>query len=188
MDEQKMTGYASIDKPWLKYYTDEAINAKLPECSMYEYIAQKIKGRENLTALNYFGTKISYGKLKSNIDRAAAAFAELGVKAGDIVTICAVTTPEVVYSIYGLNKLGATCNIIEPRVNIEQIIQRTEQAGSSIIVLCDVFYNKLSSMIDHLKLTPIVIPVSNSMPLAKRLALSAAGKMPHWEGRHGKSL
>lgn len=188
MDEQKMTGYASIDKPWLKYYTDEAINAKLPECSMYEYIAQKIKGRENLTALNYFGTKISYGKLKSNIDRAAAAFAELGVKAGDIVTICAVTTPEVVYSIYGLNKLGATCNIIEPRVNIEQIIQRTEQAGSSIIVLCDVFYNKLSSMIDHLKLTPIVIPVSNSMPLAKRLALSAAGKAPYHKGSAWKEF
>ncbi len=53
MDEQKMTGYASIDKPWLKYYTDEAINAKLPECSMYEYIAQKIKGRESRRHRHY---------------------------------------------------------------------------------------------------------------------------------------
>jgi len=26
-----MTGYPSIDKPWLEYYSEEAINAKLPE-------------------------------------------------------------------------------------------------------------------------------------------------------------
>lgn len=188
MDEQKMTGFASIDKPWLKYYTTEAITAPLPECSMYEYLAQKIKGRESLTALNYFGTKISYGRLMHEIDRAASAFAERGVKAGDIVTICAITTPEVVYSIYGLNKLGATCNIIEPRVNIEQIMQRTQQAQSRIIVLCDVFYSKLHSMIDQLGLSAIIIPVSGSMPLAKRLAISAAGKMPHWEGSAWKEF
>ena len=35
--EKKLTGYPSIDKPWLKYYTDEAINAPLPECTIYEY-------------------------------------------------------------------------------------------------------------------------------------------------------
>ena len=32
----KQTGYPSIDKPWLKYYSDEAINAILPECSIYD--------------------------------------------------------------------------------------------------------------------------------------------------------
>ncbi len=35
-EEKKLTGYPSIDKPWLKYYSDEAINGKLPECSIYE--------------------------------------------------------------------------------------------------------------------------------------------------------
>ena len=36
MNTNQTTGYPSIDKPWLKYYSDEAINAKLPNCSMYE--------------------------------------------------------------------------------------------------------------------------------------------------------
>ena len=26
--EKELTGYPSIDKPWLKYYSEEAINAK----------------------------------------------------------------------------------------------------------------------------------------------------------------
>lgn len=38
MEEEKITGYPSIDKPWLKYYTEEAINAPLPECTVYEHV------------------------------------------------------------------------------------------------------------------------------------------------------
>ena len=30
-EEKKLTGYPSIDKPWLKYYSEEAINAPLPD-------------------------------------------------------------------------------------------------------------------------------------------------------------
>ena len=36
--DNKMTGYASIDKPWLKYYSKDAINAEFPKCSIYEKI------------------------------------------------------------------------------------------------------------------------------------------------------
>ena len=31
--ENKMIGYPAIDKPWLKYYTEETINTKLLELS-----------------------------------------------------------------------------------------------------------------------------------------------------------
>ena len=31
MEEKKLTGFASIDKPWLKYYSEEAINAPHPK-------------------------------------------------------------------------------------------------------------------------------------------------------------
>ena len=44
MKEKKFTGYPSIDKPWFKYYSEDAINAPLPECTMYEYTSTtKIK-------------------------------------------------------------------------------------------------------------------------------------------------
>lgn len=38
--ENKLTWYPSIDKPWLNYYSEEAINAKLTEGSEYEYILE----------------------------------------------------------------------------------------------------------------------------------------------------
>lgn len=33
-----MSGYPSIDKPWLKYYSEEAIHAPLPKYTIYEYL------------------------------------------------------------------------------------------------------------------------------------------------------
>ena len=47
--EKILTGYPSIDKPWLKNYSDEAISAVLPNCSMYEYVYEC-----NKNLLNWF--------------------------------------------------------------------------------------------------------------------------------------
>lgn len=38
MERKEISGYPSIDKPWLKYYSEEAINTPIPECTIYEYL------------------------------------------------------------------------------------------------------------------------------------------------------
>ena len=53
--ENKMTGYASIDKPWLKYYSKDAINAEFPKCSIYENIYKANKEYDNEITLIYYG-------------------------------------------------------------------------------------------------------------------------------------
>lgn len=63
MDEQNVTGYPSIDKPWLKYYSEAAINATIPQCSMYEYMSSGNKRTWSKTALVYLGRKISYTEM-----------------------------------------------------------------------------------------------------------------------------
>lgn len=59
MSEKTLTGYPSIDKPWLKYYSEEAVSAPLPECTMYELLYSNNKERLNDIALNYYGRKIT---------------------------------------------------------------------------------------------------------------------------------
>ena len=60
--KEHLTGYPSIDKPWLKYYSEEAINAPLPEMTMYEYAWENNKNDLSDIAFRYFGTKITYGE------------------------------------------------------------------------------------------------------------------------------
>lgn len=38
MEEKGLTGYPSIDKSWIEYYTEEVIKVTLPECTIYEYL------------------------------------------------------------------------------------------------------------------------------------------------------
>ena len=38
MGQKTLTGYPSVDKPWLKYYSKEAIEAVSPKCTVYQNI------------------------------------------------------------------------------------------------------------------------------------------------------
>ena len=57
MEEKKLTGYPSIDRPWLKYYTEEQINAPLPHMTAYEYLKQ-----QNAERLDYLAIDSEVGK------------------------------------------------------------------------------------------------------------------------------
>ena len=82
-ETKKLTGYPSIDKPWLKYYSDVAVNSPLPECSLYEYMYTNNIGNKKRCALSYFGQDITFNTLFRCIDEVAKAFIAQGVKKGD---------------------------------------------------------------------------------------------------------
>ena len=74
-EEKKLTGYPSIDKPWLKYYSDDIIHAPLPSCTIYEYLVENNCAYPKDIAIHYLGRRITYGELFQKIDATAASFA-----------------------------------------------------------------------------------------------------------------
>ena len=180
--EKKVTGYPSIDKPWLKYYTEEAINAKLPECTICEYLWNNNKDHQSNVALNYFDRKITYGEVFSNIEKATNSYSALGLKSGDIVTVCAVTIPETIYSFYGLNRLGVVCNMVDPRTSAEGIREYIKEVDSKIVVTIDVAYPKIVEAIKGTSVEKIVvISPADSLPQPKKFLYKAfkATKIPN---------
>ena len=111
-EEKQVTGYPSIDKPWLKYYAKKASLIPSPEMSMYAFLRENNKGNLDCTAMNYYGRKISFRLLLEKIDAVACALRSLGINKGDIVSLCALNVPEFVYLLYALNKIGAVSNWI----------------------------------------------------------------------------
>ena len=51
MIEQKLTGYPSVDRPWLKNYTEEQRNAPLPHMTAYEYLKTMNADRLEIQAI-----------------------------------------------------------------------------------------------------------------------------------------
>lgn len=143
MSEQKLTGYSSIDKPWLKYYSEEAISAELPKCSIYEYLWENNKGRLDETALIYYDKSWSFGELFENVEKTAQSFTALGVKQGDVVTLLMPHTPESVFCLYALSKIGAISNYINVLSTTKEIDAALNECNSRLIVSLDMFCDKI---------------------------------------------
>ena len=115
------TGFASQDKPWRKFYTEEELSLKVPDMSLIDYITKLNCDRLSLIALNYLNKKITYEELLENIDKTSKRFQKLGVREEDYVSIAMPLTPETIYFIYALDKIGANANLIDPRIPEEKM-------------------------------------------------------------------
>ncbi len=167
------TGYPSVDKPWLKYYSEEAIQAELPECSLYEYLWQNNREHPKDIALNYFGNKMTYGELFENIDLVARAFAAQGVKAGDVVTIVALSSVPSVLCFYALNKLGAIFNFVNVLASGEDLEEYFKEAGGDVIVSMDVFGEKVLQAANKAHIGKVIMfSLSDYMPMAVKAGFS----------------
>ena len=169
-NEKQITGYPSIDKPWLKYYSEEACNAVMPDKTLFQYIYENNKEHKHDIALNYFGRKITYGKLFENIEKVAKSFQKLGVKEGDIVTIMSMHTPEVIYCIYALNRLGAVANMVYMTLSEKEILDNLKRTNSKILVVLSIAIDRIFKVKNELSLDAIiVVSPADSMKLVMGL-------------------
>ena len=133
-EQKNHTGYASIDKPQIKYFKKGTLDAELPKMKMYDYLYLRNKKNPNFIALNYYGRKITYDELFYNIEQTAKAFLELGVKEKDHVVISMPTTPESVYMLFALNRIGAVPVELDPRTTDKDIETTMKESNTKLYI------------------------------------------------------
>ena len=160
------TGYASVDKPWLKYYDEEAIRNDIPQKTLYRYAKENAESFPNDIAMSYFGFNITTKKVFENIDRVANSFEALGVKKGDVVTICSPTFPETIYANFALMKIGAIANNIDPRNHASGIRDDINKVKSDYLITLDIAYPKIANIIDDTNVKNVIcISYKDSVPV-----------------------
>lgn len=175
MQEEKKT--VSQEKVWMKYYDPEVRNTDIPRMKIYSLLKEYNQERLQQTAIYYYGTKINIKKLIQRIDECADAFAALGVKQGDTVSMLSASTPESIIALYALNKIGATLNAIDPRLDKKGIARMIKASGSKILLVIDMAYSKVAAIFSDIKQTyTIVQSAGTSLPLPKKIALKLATK------------
>ena len=183
-DEKKLTGYPSVDRPWEKYYPDAVKNYEFPKKTMYRCIYDNNKRHHNRIAMEYYGRSFSYKELFTGIDKTAKALGAIGVKKGDIITIAMPTTPETVYLLYAISKIGAVANMIDPRTSKEGIIEYTREAGSKLFITIDLCYSKIKEITAETNVKTIIsVSAEESLPTNLRLASRAAGSVSLLTGK-----
>ena len=161
----ELTGYPSIDKPWLKYYTKEVSYKPSPEMSMYDFLYENNKDNLDYTALNYYGKKVTYRKLFENIDTVASSLKALGIKNGDIVSVCALNTPEFVFLLYAINKIGAVSNWIGLTSPVSDLNKQLVSTKCRTVFTVNIAYDQIveaakDTLVDQI----ILVPLEYSMP------------------------
>ena len=168
--EKELTGYPSIDKPWLKYYTEEQININLPTSTAYQYMRECNQGNLDACALEYLGKKIKYREFLKNIDIVANCLLSMGVKKGDIITSCLANMPESAYLIYAASKLGVIIDLIDPFTVNETMANYCYNTKSKIIFTLDIAYNNVEKLPENTSIEKIVlVSPAQSIKLLKTL-------------------
>ena len=151
------TGYASIDKPWLKYYSEEIIKSDMPQNTIYGYLKEKNKDNLDRIAIEYFGNQLTYRQLIEKIDQTAESLVAMNVQKGDIVTISMPTTPEMVFLFYALAKIGAISNMIDPRKSATELKEYANEVHSKIFFGIDAANEKYKNLKKNTSIEEIVI-------------------------------
>lgn len=138
----------SKDKAWLKFYSEDALLFDVPNMKIYDCIYENNKDFLNDIALEYYGRKITYRELFDNVEKLAKAFKQNGVKENEIVTVGMLTTPEAIYTMLALNKIGAIASMIDPRSSVSGLNKYLKDNGSDLVIITDLFKSKFKKALD----------------------------------------
>ena len=177
---KKMTGYPSIDKPWLKYYSEEDLSRSIPQDNMYELIWKSNRDYLSNNAIDFFNKHITYKTLFEEIEKLSKSFWAGGIRKGDIITIIAITTPEILYAIYALNRIGAVCSCLYPNMSDDIIKSKIQVTNSKHIIVLDLFADKVNVFKNDNSVSIYLFNFSRSMSTLGKLAFSLK-KLPKVE-------
>ena len=172
----------SVEKVWKKYLPEGAVDVGIDRCTAYEFLKKSNENNLGGNAINYYGRKITYRSLFNNIVEYSNAFHAIGVKQGDMISAITVGVPECIASIYALNRLGATTNTIDPRMDVDSIKRMVKESGSRITMILDVMFAKVAPILNELDQDMfLILPTTRSLPLIKKVALNLKLKLriPH---------
>jgi len=157
---------ATETRPWLKNYYPEDLAMVMPKLSVTDYLLWRGQDRLHLPAINYYDRMFDLCEVFARIFETANAYAKLGVKRGDIVIVCAPTTPETIFTFYGLCLLGAVSNMVDPRYSVEGIREYIEEVDSKFVMTIDVAYDKIVEAVKGTNVQKVVVlSPSESLPV-----------------------
>ncbi len=181
MSERELTGYPSIDKPWLKWYRKEPERYIKDNQTIYEMVFGENKDNLESPAIEYLGQVWSFNRLKQETDKAASAFYKSGLRGGDVVLVGVSNCPEAIVTLLALNKIGVTSRWFDIRTSEKEIEKYANNSNVRMMIAFDMLIPKIETFINQTKIEKVlVLYPTDSLPLGKQIlyTLFKGKKMP----------
>lgn len=152
------TGYASIDKPWLGVLPEFDYDYEYSKKSIYRMIYDLNKNMPDMPAIDFYGTTLNNIELDQMIEKVAKSFKNLGVEKDEIVFMFCLNTPEMVASMYGLNRIGAVTEWFNPQgITPLMIHNLIVENDIKTIVTIDILYDILKEAIKGTNVKNVIV-------------------------------
>lgn len=185
-----MTGYAPIDRPWLKYYDFENKDMTIPNKSIYQYALECNKDRMNMPAIdlrmssNNFGKpirKLNYYEYFDEIVTIACGLMEYGIKPNEKILAMLPNLIESRESIYACSAIGATPYPITPmlpEITVDKIISENKIEN---VIMFGGFYEKFKTQLDNDCIRQIIY--LNGLESLNPILRSVVSSLEHLKGK-----
>jgi len=105
-----------------------------PFNTLYEIVQYQVKKRGGKTALYVDEEKIRYRDILRKADLLAGVLAQRGVKPGDRVALFLRNSPEFIYAIFAVSKLGAILVPVNTFLKADELSYILEDSGASVLM------------------------------------------------------
>lgn len=141
---------------WAK--VDRYIN-ELPIYNMniFENIMSWNQYNLDVPALDYYGTQITYGELPDRVNEYICGFKQLGIKEGDVVTICLPVSIENVLTVFALDIMGAIANNVNYLFLKSDFDEYTRQKKSNVLITADVYLPFFVDSLEESKMKKVIL-------------------------------
>lgn len=184
MAVQVLTGYPSIDKPWLKYYklgAEQEANSIPEGKTVWDVIEERLHQYEEIPAIEYFGRKISRPEFIDLVYTWARAFKALGVREDEVVPYYGPFFPDIGAMAFALNMIGACPYFLKLAINPKALEEETRDAR--IAVVYDGMWQNVSGEFSKDRFEKILVAtVTDAMPFPKKQIVSLLAKLKTNQG------
>lgn len=132
-------GLMDIHKTNYRYFMDNANKYYDQTAMTYAVPIELGETPEGSVDLNreYKYIKVTKKEMLEKIETTADALWSMGIRKGDIVTLCSTNTPELIYMYYALSKIGAISNFVYPNITAEEMKYFIKEVDAKYIFTLD---------------------------------------------------
>ncbi len=164
---------------WYSYQNPDKWIEEYPEYSFYEHLRKGALKYPDLCAVEFQGKKYSYKTLLKEIENVSKALIASGIKKGDYVSVITPNTPQALFMVYAVNRIGAVANMIHPLLSANEIKEFVENTDSAAILTLDMIYPKFAKIKWNTSKEPkmILARIADALPWYAKAVYSAKNKL-----------
>jgi long-chain acyl-CoA synthetase len=157
------------EKPWLKHYPPEiAASSEYPDVLVPFLLEDAYQKKPHNIAIRFLGKSITYKELYESSLAFANSLSQMGVEAGDRVSIMLPNCPQAVIGYYGVMLAGGIVVQTNPLYVERELEHQLNDSGAETIVALDLVYPKVAGVRSKTPLKNVIITsIKDYLPFPK---------------------